>query len=87
MSQRPVVVGLLLCEQVIMNDSRCRCDFPEEGPGFDSQDRIFFISDDPGDSTVCSPTPLLLRIGRAEQERLARCQQSLPPPATADGPY
>jgi hypothetical protein len=65
-----------------MTDSLCQSEFPDSGPGFDSRDRVLFISDDPGDPRVCPPTPLLLRIGHAERERLAGLQQSLPPPAT-----
>lgn len=57
-----------------MSDLPSPADFGSVGPGFDSRECVLFISDGPDDPTICPPTALLLRIGRAAQEQLARCQ-------------
>ena len=41
-----------------------------EGSGFGSRDSVILVSDGPGDA-VRPPRPLLLRLGQAEQQRLA----------------
>ncbi len=54
---------------------------------FDSRDTVIFTDDGPGDTTVRPARPLLLKLGLAERERLARYQDLMDkePPAGPSG--
>jgi len=46
-----------------------------EPTGFDSRDTVIVICDGPGDNTIRPPRPLVLKLGLAERERLARYEE------------
>jgi hypothetical protein len=57
-----------------------------EPTGFHSRDCEIVYSDGPGDTTVRPPRPLLLKLGLAERERLARLRAALDQPPPSDKP-
>jgi hypothetical protein len=60
-----------------------------EPSGFHSRDTEILIIDGPGDNTIRPARPLLRRLGKAEQERIARWQhlsQQPPDSGEPEGP-
>jgi hypothetical protein len=66
---------------------------PRRTPGSSSEDTVSFIDDGPGDNTSRPPRPLLLKLGLAEREKMARykammeqLKQQQQPPENQGGP-
>lgn len=70
-----------------MKDSSSDATFDGEPSGFDSLGAELFISDEPGDTTVRPPSPLLRKLAEAEREKIARWgKQAGWPTPPAEGP-
>jgi hypothetical protein len=57
-----------------------------EPSGFHSRDAEILISDGPGDNTSRPARPLLLRLGKVEQERIARWRRLSHQPPDSNQP-